>query len=150
MQQNCRPKTKLGTKRTPMSAAARGNNQSLVVWRDSVAAGDDIDAPHEIKLSVEESASVADVVAKVISAGYLPKISGSRATWIVEAGSQPIAVLAQQWSEPRYLVHATDPMAPLIGNSGRCHMYLKYWCQADPDAVLDCLINDNPLPNRYS
>lgn len=133
-----------------MNTAPHSNNQSLVVWRDSVAAGDDIDAPHEIKIPVEESASVADVVAKVISTRYLPRISGGRATWIVEASSQPIAVLTQQWSEPRYIVHATHPMATLVGNSGCCHMYFKYWCQADPDAVLECLINGNPLPNRYS
>lgn len=83
-----------------MNTAPRGNNQSLVVWRDSVAAGDDIDAPHEIKIPVEEGASVADVVAKVISTRYLPRISGGRATWIVEASSQPIAVLAQQCKPP--------------------------------------------------
>jgi len=133
-----------------MNTAPHSNNQSLVVWRDSVAAGDDIDAPHEFKLSVEASASVAHVVAKVISASYLPKISGGKATWIVEAGSQPIAVLAQQWSEPRYLIHSAQPLAALFGSSGRCHVYFKYWCQADPDAILECLKNDNPLPSRYS
>lgn len=133
-----------------MSTVPRSNNQSLVVWRDSVAAGDDIDAPHEIKLPVEESASVAHVIVKVTSTSYLPNISGGRATWIVEAGSQPIAVLAQQWSEPRYLVHAAQPIDQLVGNAARCHIYFKYWCQADPDAVLECLKNGNPLPNKYS
>lgn len=133
-----------------MSTVPRSNNQSLVVWRDSVAAGDDIDAPHEIKLPVEESASVACAVAKVTSAGYLPNISGGKATWIVEAGSLPIAVLAQQWSEPRYLVRADQSMASLIGSSARCHIYFRYWCQADPDAVHESLKNGNRLPNKYS
>lgn len=133
-----------------MSTAPRSSKQSWVVWRDSVAAGDDIDAPHEIELPVEEGASVARVVAKVTAAGYLPDISGGRATWIVEVVSQPIAVVAQQWSEPRYLVPSAQPMAPLIGKSARSQIYFKYWCQADPDAVLECLKNGDPLPNKYS
>lgn len=135
------------TKGYPMSSVRRGKRQSIVVWRDSVAAGDDFDAPHEIKLYLEECASVAHVVAELTSIGYLPSISGGRATWIVEAGSQPIAVLAQQWSEPRYLVPAAQPMTPLIGNPVRCHIRLKYCRQTDPDSVLECLKNGSPLPN---
>lgn len=133
-----------------MNTLPHSKMQSLLVWRDSVAAGDDVDAPHQIKLSVEGSASVAHAVAKATSANYLPTIAGGRATWIVEAGSLPLAVVAQQWPEPRYLVPPTQPVAQFIANSAGCQIYFKYWCQADPNTVFESLKNGNPLPNKYS
>ena len=50
-----------------MSRVPITKKHSLVIWRDSVAAGDDIDAPHEIKLTVIGNESVADVIAKAVT-----------------------------------------------------------------------------------
>ncbi len=81
---------------------------------------------------------------------YLPNISGGKATWIAEAGSLPIAFLARQWPEPRYLVEADQSIASLIGNAARGHIYFNYWYQTAPDAVLEFLNNGNPLSNICS
>ena len=42
----------------------------LIIWRDSVASGDDVNAPHEWRLPTDIHASVAYVAEKV-RVGYL-------------------------------------------------------------------------------
>jgi hypothetical protein len=50
----------------------------LHLTRDSVAAGDDINAPHAKHMQIEGVATAIDVVNAVIQCGYLPNISGGR------------------------------------------------------------------------
>jgi hypothetical protein len=123
--------------------------RALVIWRDSVAAGDDADAPHEWLLSAAPDASVADVVERIASAHYLASISGGEATWILE-GDRPLAVVAQQWTEPRFLVDPALPVADLVSPSARPHVNARYWCQVSPELVFDCLRSGQPLPDKYS
>ena len=123
--------------------------RALVIWRDSVAAGDDADAPHEWLLSATPDASVAEVVERITSARYLASISGGEATWILE-GDRPLAVVAQQWTEPRFLVDPALPVADLVNPSALPHLQARYWCQVSPDLVLDCLRTGRPLPDKYS
>src|SRR5262245_30639776 len=68
--------------------------------RDSVAAGDDADAPHARSFSLPAGLSVLDAIARIAGERYLPSIVGGKATWSVASGF-PIAVLAQQWPAPR-------------------------------------------------
>jgi hypothetical protein len=124
-------------------------NLDLVVWRDSVAAGDDADAPHEWLLRVESDASVADVVQQIATARYLASISGGEATWIIQ-GDQPLAVVAQQWTEPRFVVDSEMPIRDVLNPSARPHVQARYWCQVSPDRVLDCLRTGQPLPDKSS
>jgi hypothetical protein len=125
--------------------------RSLIVWRDSVAAGDDADAPHEWILPVSPDATVSDVVERVlrVSPRYLASIGGGRATWILETG-RPIAVVAQQWEEPRYLVPASVPVWSVVSPASRPHLQARYWCQVEPELVVDALRSGAPLPDRYS
>lgn len=120
---------------------------ALVVWRDSVAAGDDADAPHEWRLAISAEATVADVVNGIASAGYLASISTGEATWIIE-GARPIAVVAQQWTEPRFLVDSATPVHELVKPSGQPHIEVRYWIQVSPDCVFDALRAGRPLPDR--
>ena len=66
---------------------------SLIVWRDSVCAGDDCDAPHELKLTVRDD-TLHDVVNELMRKRYLASVEGGKATWILEA-NRPLAVVAQ-------------------------------------------------------
>ena len=120
---------------------------TLVIWRDSVAAGDDADAPHEWQLTVDAAATVDSVVRTIQSAGYLASIAGGEATWIIE-GARPIAVVAQQWTEPRFLVDRAMPMREVVKPSGRPHVEVRYWIQVSPDRVFDALRAGRPLPDR--
>ena len=76
---------------------------AIVIRRDSVAMGDDADAPHEWVVPGQPDVPLAAVVEPIVHARYLASVAGGRATWIVE-GERPLAVLAQQWDAPRRLV----------------------------------------------
>ena len=121
----------------------------IVVWRDSVAMGDDADAPHELALPLPSDSSLAVVVDALLRARYLASIAGGRATWIVE-GERALAVLAQQWDAPRWLVAPETAVSTVTRPAGRPHLELRYWCQADPERVYACLRAGEPLPDRYS
>lgn len=91
---------------------------SFVIWRDSVAMGDDVDAPHERVVPLEDHASIGAVVEAMLRTPYLASIVGGRATWIVE-GARPLAVVAQQWAAPRWLVAPELPATALRRSGGR-------------------------------
>lgn len=73
---------------------------------------------------------------------------GGLATWIVE-GKRPVAVLAQQWSEARWLVDSEVHVTALRRETGRANFEVRYWCQVNPERVYACLRAGEPLPNRY-
>ncbi len=75
-------------------------------------------------------------------------IHGGRATWIVDAGARPIAVVAEQWRDPKLLVPAATTVAELFAEAPPA-VHFRYWCQADPDAVFAALRDGRPLPSRY-
>ena len=123
----------------------------LIIWRDSVCAGDDCDAPHELVLPIRDK-SLRSVTNCLLGAQYLASIAGGRATWILQADGEegrPLAVLAQQWSEPRFLVEADSDVSTYIQRDANPHLYLRYWCQADSERVFECLQRGEPLPDQY-
>jgi len=132
----------------PFRMEQRSITSSLVIWRDSVCAGDDGDAPHEWRVPAAPEATVADVAGKLQSARYLASVSGGRATWILQ-GAGPLAVLAQEWEEPRFLVAPEAPVWDQVDRLARPHLLVKYWCQADPNRVFASLAAGEPLPDRY-
>jgi hypothetical protein len=84
------------------------NTTKLILWRDSVCAGDDCDAPHELALAVGAD-SLGSFIKRLLAADYLPSISGGNATWILKTErhtDRALAVIAQQWAEPRFVVAA--------------------------------------------
>ena len=124
--------------------------QMIVIQRDSVCAGDDCDAPHEIEFLVNDGEPFESVLQRLVTSGYLPSISGGKATWIVETGKTALAVVAQQWPEAQLLAQSEQGIRAVLNNGVGCHLFLKYWCQVDPDTVLECLRQDRPLPDKYS
>ena len=123
-------------------------DSSLVIWRDSVCAGDDVDAPHETVLSMPLDAPIGQLAERLLDGKYLAFISRGRATWIFE-GASPLAVFAQQWKKPRFLVSHELPLSLVMNSNARPHFNFRYWCQVDPDRVYDCLKKGEPLPDMY-
>jgi len=121
---------------------------SLSIERDSVCAGDDCDAPHQVSIQVHRESSLAQVLETIQSMTYLARISGGCATWIVEA-DRPLAVMAQQWTTPRFLIAPDTRIATCRTNDGFCRLFFRYWCQVDPDRVFDALQAGRPLPDQY-
>ncbi len=106
----------------------------LRLERGSVCAGDDCDAPHTQILSFVESATIHDVVTRILKINYLASIAGGRATWVVLGKSNiPVAVLTQQWRIPRFLVDANAVFTKYI--EGKIH--IQYRQQVSPDDVFE-------------
>jgi hypothetical protein len=116
----------------------------VTVDRMSVAAGDDA-VPHARHIDVPSDRRLSELVSDLVEQHYLASIAGGRATWILMAGRRPLAVLAQQWSEPRYLV---DPALPIssFGTAGGVSLMFRYWLQHDPDHVFAELVAGREPP----
>ncbi|MDX1594944.1 MAG: hypothetical protein R3298_11910 [Gammaproteobacteria bacterium] len=106
--------------------------------RDSVAAGDDADAPHELALLVPDDATTEAMVAAILDADYLPRIASGRATWSV-ISDRTLAVIAQQWPEPRMVADASHPPERLLKDGSGYSFHVKYHAQQDPETVLAVL-----------
>jgi hypothetical protein len=123
---------------------------SLTVWRDSVCAGDDCDAPHERAFAMPSEFTLGQTAAQLLGSSYLASISGGKATWFLEGKEKrPLLVFAQQSSELRFLVSADTAISDCIQLRDTPHLRFRYWCQVDPDRVFDCLKDGKPLPDRY-
>jgi hypothetical protein len=120
---------------------------NFTVDRDSVCAGDDAD-PHQTMLTLPATATLQQLIAAARSVCPLASIAGGHATWLVEIGrpARCVAVIAQQWDEPRLLV--ADGIASEFGANGPCSLYFRYGAQRDPQAVFDALRAGAPLPPR--
>jgi hypothetical protein len=106
--------------------------------RDSVAAGDDVDAPHERIYSLPDSLSPLQAIARIAAEGYLARIAGGSATWSAVSGV-PLAVVAQQWREPRAVPWREPPWSELEQREGVYRIHFNYHVQRDPEVVLGIL-----------
>lgn len=89
-----------------------------------MAAGDDAD-PHVVEVPAGQP--LGEVVAGLLERRYLATVAGGQATWVLVGGGRALAVVAQQWAEPRYLV---DPATPVGGS-----LLFRYLQQRDPEQV---------------
>ncbi len=121
---------------------------ALSIERDSVCAGDDCDAPHHVSIQVHRKSTLAQVLEIIRNTGYLARITGGCATWIVES-DRPLAVVAEQWTTPRFLIVPDTLIATCQTNEGSHRLFFRYWCQVDPDRVFDALQAGRPLPDQY-
>jgi len=122
----------------------------IAVDRESVCAGDDC-VSHKATFSVAASCNVLDVLDAAWCACPLAGIAGGQATWLIDvAGSgNCIGVMAQQWHQPKLLIQPETSAADLFEDM-EPSLYFRYWCQSNPDAVLEAVQSKTPLPARYS
>jgi hypothetical protein len=109
----------------------------VYVSRGSVAAGDDIDAPNSESISVPDGTPLEEIIGSIAKSGYLPSITGGQASWSV-ASNIPVAVVAQQWSEPR-MFFLLGGMKDLDNRDGIFRIYFNYHAQVDPEVVYKVL-----------
>ncbi|MEU8796549.1 hypothetical protein [Spirillospora sp. NPDC048819] len=103
--------------------------------RGSVAMGDDA-LPHAETIDLPPETSLADVVSYLLDRHFLASIASGRATWILVA-DRPLAVVAQQWDEPRFLVDASRPISSFGADGNGVSLMFRYWKQRDPDHVFE-------------
>ena len=81
---------------------------------------------------------VEAAIATVVASGYLPHISGGRATWSVSSG-RTLAVVAQQWSGPRLLWGIDRSYRGLDIANGTLRLHFSDHLQQAPELVLEVL-----------
>ena len=109
----------------------------VLLTRDSVAMGDDLDAPHAQQRTFPDGLALREVVGAIVDGGYLARIAGGRATWVLRAGDAAVAVavVAQQWGEPRLLTDSQQAAGAFAGPDGTVRLHFGYLAQQDPEAV---------------
>lgn len=122
----------------------------IVVDRDSVAMGDDVFS-HQVEIVIPVTCSIKELIDVAREKCPLASIRGGKATWFVYAGIVPgvnIAVLAQQWESPKFLIDQTMEVKELFVGIEKAVTF-RYWCQASPNAVYDALKSKTELPDKY-
>ncbi|RZM15248.1 MAG: hypothetical protein EOO88_43625 [Pedobacter sp.] len=61
-----------------------------------------------------------------------------------------MAVVAQQWEQPYFLVAPETKIADFIESHSKPHLDFTYWPWGEPEQVVDALKNGQPLPDRLS
>lgn len=113
--------------------------KKIKLTRESVAMGDDINAPHFLEIDIEPNWTITEILKYISSINYLPKISGGRATWSV-AINEPIAVLTQE--NPKETLLICLPDYPYHGMSGFVeldHIHFNYHAQQKASEVFEVL-----------
>jgi hypothetical protein len=131
-----------------MTTQKAGMSENIILWRDSVAAGDDVFAPHEQKIKIENDETIETTMEKILATNYLPNIQGGKATWIV-VGKNSLAVVAQEWSKPHFFIKTTTYTKDLIDSTNEWQLEFRYWCQVDPNRVTESIIQGKPLPDKF-
>lgn len=72
---------------------------SIVLTRDSVAAGDDIDAPHEKKIKIRSFTDPVSL-AREASTNYLPNVAGTGHSWVCVLNEIEIAEIKTNGIQP--------------------------------------------------
>lgn len=62
--------------------------------RDSVSAGDDIDAPHEFTFEIEQTASLHELFRQIGNARYLANVAGQGHHWHAAIGGELVATFS--------------------------------------------------------
>ncbi|MBH8567813.1 hypothetical protein KB206_02900 [Microvirga sp. STS02] len=108
--------------------------------RDSVAMSDDCDAPHERIVTLHDSASIEEIIRHVFHSNYLASIAGGKATWSATS-STTVAVIAQQWPEPKMLQGEESVQQKLKFSNGVLYLHFNYHTQQDPELIYAHLLN---------
>ncbi len=106
----------------------------IYVTRDSVAAGDDARAPHRRTFSFPDAMPIMEIIKEIASCDYLASIASGNATWSAVSGF-PIAVVAQQWTEPRSATWRPISTSELENRNGVVCIHFNYHTQLDPNIV---------------
>lgn len=106
--------------------------------RDSVAAGDDADAPHTRLIDIADAETAHEVVDLVFDKLALAAISGGQATWGLKSNVM-LAVVAQHWTAPRKLPWTGGTIHALAWSGDVLNMHAVYFAQIPPEMVFEVL-----------
>ncbi|WP_243349731.1 hypothetical protein [Parabacteroides sp. FAFU027] len=117
---------------------------SIQINRDSVCMGDDCES-HKTIFELKRDTTLAKLLQKIKNKGYLAQIQGGKATWLVINLKKEIAVVAQQWRDPKYLsINGDTKLSELEKGNGQIRIHFRYLTQQDPDIIYNEYINKTP------
>ena len=97
-----------------------------------------MDAPHLVEMDGPAGEDLEAAIATIVGSGYLPHVSGGRATWSVSSG-RVLAVVAQEWPAPRMLWGVDRSYRGLDIVRGTLRLHFSYHAQHPPELVFDVL-----------
>ncbi|RED16996.1 hypothetical protein [Parasphingopyxis lamellibrachiae] len=109
---------------------------SLHLTRDSVAAGDDFDAPHSRTIKVERRIETPGALQEClddIAAVYLPNVAGP-ACWAAYS-HMPLAILSDAWSKSKPFWLPDGNFQHLDIRDGAIHLNFVYLALEDPETA---------------
>jgi hypothetical protein len=110
----------------------------LRLTRDSVAAGDDADAPHARDLAFPAELRTPEQLQALVAEAashYLPGVAGP-ACWVTWS-RLPLAVFASRWPAPRPLWLTDADLERLDRRGDALHLHFVYLAMVDPDVALE-------------
>ncbi|WP_125921743.1 hypothetical protein [Hymenobacter lapidarius] len=107
----------------------------ILLTRESVAMGDDADAPHHREILVADDADLSAIINVILQSNYLASIAGGRATWTV-VSRIPIAIVAQQWAEPKMMAPIPS-LSSLNFSNNALSLHFDYRTQQNPESVYE-------------
>ena len=112
--------------------------KTITITRDSVAAGDDGNAPHYLDVEIDTDDKINDILLAILELPYLPQIRGDKATWSV-ASNQPLAIIAQEWPAPKLICYPDYPFQNTRAFYNIEKLHFNYHAQDDPELVFRVL-----------
>lgn len=97
----------------------------VVVTRDSVAAGDDADAPHRVSFEPDCAARIGEVFKHLEQIGYLPWVDGRGHRWYASAGSQTVAEFVANRRQPEFTKLLASPLTEFAVH-GELRIHFRY------------------------
>ena len=112
--------------------------KEIILTRDSVAAGDDGDAPHYLTIEIDTDDRIETILKTILNLRYLPQIRGYKATWSV-ASNEPLAIIAQEWSAPMLICMSEYPYQDTRAFYNIKRLHFNYHAQDDPETAFKIL-----------
>ena len=100
----------------------------VVMIRDSVAAGDDVLAPHDASFEVRDDARLGEVFKRVGQLGYLPFVSGRGHSWHVFGTNCMLARFVANRRRPALSFRHFSPVSAFAVD-GELRLHVRY-CSA--------------------
>lgn len=112
---------------------------TIIVRRESVCMGDDINAPYEREYSLNSDMNLEEFLRLLFETYDLPLIHADKTCWVVVInGSLVCAVMAQEENyKPRFTIESTTPILNLFPEKQQKILYFDYLTQDDPVIIFE-------------
>jgi len=109
----------------------RNEKLSVVLRRDSVCAGDDIDAPHEEKIVMPSTATLAQLFLELEKIKYLPSIAGKNESWEAYINQKLICRFGKNIDHPTFVVNEDITLSKFSSTNSEISVQLRYFSSLD-------------------